>query len=105
MFAHRPPAANGILNDMDEKNEMDDIEVLDSCEVSKVAELRSSECGLQPFVLSNVSAGRKSCASRRDQMQKPCVRGPTVRKGSSECGMWISECGIWNAGARASARA
>ena len=33
MFAHRSPAANGILNDMDEKNEMDDLEVLDSCEV------------------------------------------------------------------------
>jgi len=36
MFAHRSPAANGILNDMDEKNEMDDMEVLDSFESCEV---------------------------------------------------------------------
>ncbi|MBX3296901.1 MAG: hypothetical protein KF762_14450 [Acidobacteria bacterium] len=41
IFPHRSPAANGILNDMDEKNEMDDMEVLDSCEVARVSKLQS----------------------------------------------------------------
>ena len=46
MFAHHPTAANGILNDMDEKNEMNDMEGGLELQSFGVSELRSFESRL-----------------------------------------------------------